>query len=112
MIADDVNVWLIIGILALGTFISRFSFLGLIGGRELPEWILRHLRYTAVAVLPALIAPVVLFPPATNGEVDPARLSAAIVTLAVGVWTRNVLWAIILGAATLYWMLYLTGSFG
>jgi branched-subunit amino acid transport protein len=112
MISDDVDVWLIIGVLALGTFISRFSFLGLIGDRELPEWILRHLRYTAVAVLPALIAPVVLFPPATNGEVDPARLSAAIVTLAVGVWTRNILWAIILGAATLYGMLYLNGSFG
>ncbi|CRK75408.1 AzlD domain-containing protein [Nereida ignava] len=112
MISDDVKVWLIIGVLALGTFISRFSFLGLIGDRELPEWILRHLRYTAVAVLPALIAPVVLFPPATNGEVDPARLSAAIVTLAVGVWTRNVLWAIVLGAATLYGMLYLTGGFG
>ena len=112
MISDDVNVWLIIGVLALGTFISRFSFLGLIGDRELPEWILRHLRYTAVAVLPALIAPVVLFPPATNGEVDPARLSAAIVTLAVGVWTRNVRWAIVLGAATLYGMLYLTGGFG
>ncbi|WP_438960063.1 AzlD domain-containing protein [Nereida sp.] len=112
MISDNVNVWLIIGVLALGTFISRFSFLGLIGDRELPEWILRHLRYTAVAVLPALIAPVVLFPPATNGEVDPARLSAAIVTLAVGVWTRNVLWAIILGAAALYGMLYLTGGFG
>ena len=112
MISDDVKVWLIIGVLALGTFISRFSFLGLIGDRELPEWILRHLRYTAVAVLPALIAPVVLFPPATNGEVDPARRSAAIVTLAVGVWTRNVLWAIILGAATLYGMLYLTGGFG
>ncbi|WP_334067350.1 AzlD domain-containing protein [Nereida ignava] len=112
MISDDVNAWLIIGVLALGTFISRFSFLGLIGDRELPEWILRHLRYTAVAVLPALIAPVVLFPPATNGEVDPARLSAAIVTLAVGVWTRNVLWAIVLGAATLYGMLYLTGGFG
>ena len=112
MISDNVDVWLIIGVLALGTFISRFSFLGLIGDRELPEWILRHLRYTAVAVLPALIAPVVLFPPATNGEVDPARLSAAIVTLAVGVWTRNVLWAIILGAATLYGMLYLNGSFG
>ena len=112
MISDDVDVWLIIGVLALGTFISRFSFLGLIGDRELPEWILRHLRYTAVAVLPALIAPVVLFPPATNGDVDPARLSAAIVTLAVGVWTRNILWAIILGAATLYGMLYLNGSFG
>ena len=112
MISDDVKVWLIIGVLALGTFISRFSFLGLIGDRELPEWILRHLRYTAVAVLPALIAPVVLFPPTTNGEVDPTRLSAAIVTLVVGVWTRNVLWAIILGAATLYGMLYLTGGFG
>jgi branched-subunit amino acid transport protein len=47
-------VWGVILALGVGTFLIRFSFLGLIGRKPLPEWVLRHLRYTAVAVLPAL----------------------------------------------------------
>ena len=39
----------------IGTFLVRFSFLGLIGNRDLPPWLLRHLRYTPVAVFPALV---------------------------------------------------------
>lgn len=103
------QIWAIIVVLALGTFALRFSFLGLIGRRQLPEWVLRHLRYTPVAVLPGLIAPLVLFPAATDGQPDAARLLAAGVTLALGVWTRNVLWAILGGAVTLMAVLQVTG---
>lgn len=103
------QIWAIIVALALGTFALRYSFLGLIGRRPLPEWALRHLRYTAVAVLPGLIAPLILFPSATGGEPDPARLMAAGVTLGVGLRTRNVLWAILAGAITLFAVLRLTG---
>jgi branched-subunit amino acid transport protein len=71
------QIWAIILALALGTFALRYSFLGLIGRRRLPEWALRHLRYTPVAVLPGLIAPLVLFPAATDGQPDPARLLPA-----------------------------------
>ena len=84
-------------------------FLGLIGDRPLPAWVLRHLRYTAVAVIPALVAPLVLWPPATGGEIDPARLGAAAVTLAVGLWTKNLLVSVICGVATLYSLLYFVG---
>lgn len=103
------HIWLIIILLGAGTFLIRFSFLGLIGSRKLPEWVLRHLRYTPVAVLPGLIAPLVLWPGATDGEPDPARLMAAVATVGVGLATRNVLAAIFAGAGTLAMGLWLLG---
>jgi len=104
---DKSTLWIVIILLGLGSFGLRFLFTGLVGGRQLPEWVLRHLRYTAVAVLPGLVAPMILWPPATQGTLDPARLAAAAVTILVGMWSRNVLAAIICGASTLYLMLYL-----
>lgn len=100
--ASDGQVWLIIIVLGLGTFLIRFSFLGLMGQRELPPWALRHLRYTAVAMLPALIAPLVVWPDATGGTLDPVRLAAAAITLATGYWTKNGIWAILVGFAVFY----------
>lgn len=99
---SDAVVWAIIVVLGIGTWLIRFSFLGLIGNRPLPEWVLRHLRYTPVAVIPALVAPLVLWPPATGGETDPARLAAAAATLAVGMLTRSVFGAIAVGMGVLY----------
>ena len=64
---DQSTLWTVIISLGLGSFALRFVFLGVVGNRPLPDWLLRHLRYTAVAVLPALIAPLVLWPPATGG---------------------------------------------
>ena len=106
---DTQSLWFVIIGLGLGSYLLRFVFIGLIGGRDLPEWFLRHLRYTAVAVLPALVAPLVVWPAATGGVPDPARLAAAAVTLAVGLTTKNVFGAIFAGAATLYALLYLLG---
>jgi branched-subunit amino acid transport protein len=94
-------------VLGAGTYLIRLSFLGLIGDRDLPPWVLRHLRYTAVGVLPGLVAPLVLWPAATGGAPDTARGLAALVTLGVGLWRRSVLWAIAGGAATLYGLLAL-----
>lgn len=106
---STVDIWTVIILLGIGTFLIRFSFLGILGGRDLPPWVLRHLRYTAVAVLPALVAPLVVWPQATGGNPDPARMLAAAVTLGMGYLTRNVLAAILCGAVTLYLMLFLTG---
>ncbi|MGP1357861.1 AzlD domain-containing protein, partial [Roseicyclus sp.] len=76
----DAQIWGIVALLGVGTFLIRFSFLGLVGDRQLPEWLLRHLRYTAVAILPALVAPLVLWPAATGGEPEASRLAAAAAT--------------------------------
>lgn len=106
---STLEIWTIILLLGVGTFVLRFSFLGMIGGRPMPAWVLRHLRYTPVAVLPALVAPAVAWPPATGGETDPARLLAAVATVAIGLATRSALWSIVGGAVTLYGALWLFG---
>lgn len=106
---DKGTLWFVIICLGIGSFGLRFVFTGLVGDREMPAWLLRHLRYTAVAILPALVAPQVLSPAATAGQFDPPRFTAAIVALAVGVITKNVLLAIISGAITLYGLLWLLG---
>ncbi len=105
--SGTLSLWIVIIGLAVGSFLLRFSFTGFVGSRQMPDWLLRHLRYTAVAILPALVAPQVLWPTATGGETDPARIAAAIVTFTVGLLTKNVLAAIIAGATTLYGLLYL-----
>jgi branched-subunit amino acid transport protein len=105
--SGTVELWLIILGLGLGSFAIRFAFLGLVGDRPLPPWLLRHLRYTAVAVLPALVAPLVVWPAATGGSPDLPRMAAAAATLAVGLLTKNVVAAIAVGAITLYGLLAL-----
>lgn len=103
------TLWNVIIVLGVGSFCLRFVFTGLVGDRAMPDWLLRHLRYTAVAILPALVAPQVVWPAATDGVFDIPRAAAAAVALAVGLVTKNVLMAVLSGAATLYGLLYLLG---
>lgn len=105
---SDAQMWGIIALLGVGTFLIRFSFLGLIGNRPLPDLIRRLLRFTPVAVIPGLVAPLVVWPAATGGVTDPVRLAAAAVTLGTGVLTKNVLFAVLCGAATLWGLSALT----
>ena len=112
MTLDRIELWTVILVLGAGTYLIRFSFLGLVGNRPLPEWLLRHLRYTAVAVMPGLVAPLVLWPPATDGTPDAARLVAAAVAVLAGVLTRSGLGAVICGAAALYLTPVLLGLLG
>ncbi|MGY9046988.1 hypothetical protein P775_25610 [Puniceibacterium antarcticum] len=95
---DSTTLWTVIIGLGFGSFALRFIFLGFVGNRELPAWLLRHLRYTAVAVLPALIAPLILWPGANDGNPEPTRLLAAAVTLGVGYVSKNVIAAMLSGA--------------
>ena len=103
------EIWIIILALGVGTFVIRFSFLGILGNRALPLWLLRHLRYTAVGILPAMVTPLVLWPEATGDQMDQSRIAAASLALAVGLWTNNAIWAIVVGMATLWgigWLLH------
>lgn len=100
---SDTVIWTVIVFLGLGTYFIRFSFLGFLGDRTLPAWLLRHLRYVGVAVLPALVAPMILWPGGPGSEVDPARLAAALVGFAAG-WRFGVIPALIAGMGTLYAM--------
>lgn len=102
-------IWAVIVVLGIGTYALRASFLGPLGRRPFPEWALRLLRFTPVAVLPALIAPGTVWPAATGGEPDPARLLAAAATVIAGAATRSVLAAMGAGLVTLYAALWLIG---
>ncbi|WP_425043217.1 AzlD domain-containing protein [Primorskyibacter sp. S87] len=106
---DQTTLWTVIIGLAVGSFAMRFAFIGFVGGREIPPWLMRHLRYTAVAIIPALVAPLVVWPPATGGTPDMPRLLAALITITVGLLTKNVLMAIFSGAGSLWTLLALMG---
>ncbi|WP_424927948.1 AzlD domain-containing protein [Amaricoccus tamworthensis] len=106
---NDTLIWSVIVALGIGTYLIRFSFIGIIGDRELPSWILRLLRYVPVAVMPALVAPLVVWPEATGGEPDLPRILAASAALVVGAWRRDALASIIAGMAVLYLALWLLG---
>jgi branched-subunit amino acid transport protein len=100
MIADS-TFWLLTFSLGLGTFLIRFSFLGFLGRRQLPEWLLLHLRYVGVAVFPALVTPMILWPAATGGTFDPLRGAAAIIALGAGM-RYGVIAAILAGIGSLW----------
>ncbi|MEX0310407.1 MAG: AzlD domain-containing protein [Tateyamaria sp.] len=102
---DSATLWTVIIGLGVGSFLLRFTFLGFVGDRPLPAWLLRHLRYTAVAILPALVAPLVVYS-GENGSTEFTRVLAALATLGVGMWTRNVFAAIGAGALTLFVLVY------
>lgn len=106
---SSAEIWLIILVLGAGTFAIRFSFLGLLGSRKLPPAVLRHLRYTPVTVIPALMAPILLWPEETSGQVDPVRLIAAAITVGVGMVTKNLFAGLGAGAAAFYALGYLMG---
>jgi branched-subunit amino acid transport protein len=108
-VSEAARIWIVILALGAGTFLIRFSFIGLVGDRALPPWAERMLRYVPVAVMPGLVAPLVVWPQATGGQPDPARLLAALAALAIGAATRSVLGAIAGGMAVLYAALALVG---
>lgn len=99
---SDPVIWLVITVLGAGSFLLRLSFLGIVGNRTLPEWVLRHLRYTAVAVMPGMITPMILFPTATGGQFDIVRIGAALATIGISLWTRNATLTIFGGAVALF----------
>ncbi|UWQ25527.1 AzlD domain-containing protein [Leisingera aquaemixtae] len=98
--------WTVIIGLALGSYALRFAFIGFMGGRAIPEWLMRHLRYTAVAIIPALVAPLVVWPAPAGGEPSLMHFAAAAATFSAGYLTRNVLFALGTGGLSLL-LLYL-----
>ena len=106
---DPLKIWIIIFFLGVGTYLIRFSFLGLVGDRKLPKWFTQHLNYVGVAVMPGLIIPFLVWPDATGGTLDAPRLIAAFAAFGIGIWQQSALWSVIAGIATLYTLMYILG---
>lgn len=92
------NELILIGGMALVTFLIRYPAIALSGRLRLPEPLLQALNYVPPAVLTAIILPMVLV---QGGELwvsgaNP-RLVGAIAALGVGLWQKNLLLTIVVG---------------
>lgn len=96
------NIWLVMLLGGLLTFLTRLSFVLLFHRLNVPDWFRRGLRFVPVAVLSAIILPELTNP---NGTLflswhNPQLLAGAVAILVA--WrTRNVILTIIAGMAAL-----------
>ena len=104
---EPIKIWVLIIFLGIGTYLIRFSFLGLVGDRQLPKWFIQHLNFVGVAVMPGLIIPFLVWPDATGGTLDAPRLLAAIAAFCFGIWKRSALWSVIAGISVLYLTMFI-----
>ena len=106
---SDATIWWVIAALGVGSFGLRYSFLGLFADRQMPGWLLRPLRYATVAVLPGLVAPLVLWSDAPGATFDRVRMITATVTLGVAILSKNLVAAMVAGAGAFYGLPVLIG---
>jgi branched-subunit amino acid transport protein len=105
-----VQFWILIVVLALGTWAMRSLPIMLHGHVPHPPWLERLLRHVPVAALTALVVPASLY--THVGDVyhlEPARIAAALVALAVALRTKNVLATLAAGMVVLWAVQYLMG---
>jgi branched-subunit amino acid transport protein len=96
----------------LVTFAARYPVLALLSRFELPEWLLRALRYIPPAVLTALIVPALVMPDGEKLAISPANATLIAGSAAVLIaWrTRNLLLTLSIGMAVFWgwrWVLAL-----
>ena len=104
------EIWLTMVLAGVLTFLTRLSFIYLLGRWQPPTWLGRALRFVPPAVLTAIIFPEVLM---HDGSLYLAmsnlRLWAALVAVLVAWRTRSVLRTIAAGMAALYLLNWLSG---
>ena len=99
------NIWLIIGIVGLGTYLIRLSFIGVLGKVGVPRYIERPLRFVAPAVLAAIAIPELVAPAGTvDIGFDNLRLIAGIIAIVVAWKVRSMGPTIVAGMVSL-WLL-------
>ena len=94
------EIWLILVIAGILTYLIRLSFIALLGKWSPPEWVRHALRFVPPAVLAAIIFPELLIRDNAFTPVNP-RLLAGIVAAVIAWRTKNVVLTIAVGMATL-----------
>jgi len=102
MTPSSLDMWLMMGAAGLLTFLTRFSFIALLGRVNAPVWLTRLLSFVPPAVLTAIIVQGVLI---QNGalihSVANPKLLAAMIAGGVAWRTKNALLTIAVGMAAL-----------
>ncbi len=104
------GVWLVILGGMLVTFMTRFSFIGLLPAERLPPLLRSGLGFVAPAVLAAIIAPALLLPAGVlDLSLSNYQLLAGLAAMAIAVRFRN-LWLTIAVGLAVFWMLSALGA--
>lgn len=99
--ADSSTILATLGLIGGGTVLARPAILGSIASLFMPAWLVLAIRHLA---LPAVVAPTVLQPVMTGGEVDPTRLAMAAGVLLLGYLWRKMVFAFVTALAVLYFV--------
>lgn len=107
---DTTQSWLVVLGLAVGTFLIRYSFIGLFANRDMPQWLERALRLMVPAIFAAIVLGGVVM---VGGQVADfshwPRYAAAIAAVIAAITSRgNMLVTVIVGMAVLHglpWLL-------
>ncbi len=97
------NIWLVLLIGGLITFLTRFSFIYLFGRFQIPETVRKALHYVPPAVLSAIVFPELLLNDGLlNLSFGNFRLLAGLVAVLVAWVSKNTLVTILAGMASLF----------
>ncbi|NND03947.1 MAG: AzlD domain-containing protein [Acidimicrobiia bacterium] len=101
--------WLIVIIVGIGTYLTRLSFIGILGTREVPTYVERPLRLVAPAVIAAIAIPELVAPDGVvHISFDNLRLLAGLIAIVAAWTTRSIGWTIGVGMVSLWildWLL-------
>ena len=109
---DSTQSWLVVLGLAVGTFLIRYSFIGLFAHRDLPPWLLRALHLTVPAIFGAIVFSGVMM---VGGQIAGLnqwpRYAAAAIAFAVALRTQgNLLLTVVAGMAALHLLPFLASQ--
>ncbi|QQE76465.1 AzlD domain-containing protein [Brevibacillus composti] len=99
---------IIILLMALITYLTRFPMLLISSRWSVPDWLKRGLAMVPVGVFSSLTVPPILFH-LREGQWSPEYLVAGVIALSVGVWRKQIVWALLAGVAVLIGWRYLFG---
>jgi branched-subunit amino acid transport protein len=96
--------WLIVLGLGIGTFLIRYSFMGLFASREMPSWLAHGLKLIVPAIFAAIVATGLFISAGEFGGLALwPRYAAAVIAFAVALKTQgNILATVSVGMLALH----------
>jgi branched-subunit amino acid transport protein len=105
--------WIVVFGLAIGTFLIRYSFIGLFADRDMPKWLERALKLMVPAIFAAIVfSGVVMVGGQVAGSDQWPRYAAAAVALLAAVASRgSMLVTVTVGMTALHGLPWLVARF-
>jgi branched-subunit amino acid transport protein len=105
--------WIVVLGLAIGTFLIRYSFIGLLADRDMPQWLERALKLMVPAIFAAIVfSGVVMVGGQVAGPDQWPRYAAAFIALIAAIAARgSMLVTVVVGMAALHGLPWLRSLF-